>query len=227
MAVTKYDNLKHILGKEFVAALALKKVLVVGAGGIGCELLKDLVLSGILQITVIDLDTIDLSNLNRQFLFQKQHINLSKAKTARETVLKFNKDAQITAHHASIFDPQFDISFFKSFDLVLNALDNLAARRYVNKMCLAANKPLIESGTAGYLGQVSAHLKGVTSCYDCTPKETERKTYPVCTIRSTPSAPIHCIVWGKSFLFSNLFGASESGDEINTEKTADNGEVIT
>jgi ubiquitin-like 1-activating enzyme E1 B len=87
-------------------------------------------------------------------------------------------------------------------------------------MCVAAGVPLIESGTAGYLGQVqpivkASHngprplknnknlggIKDVTECFDCVPKPIP-KTFPVCTIRSTPSAPIHCVVWAKSYLFS-------------------------
>ncbi len=200
----------------------------VGAGGIGCELLKTLVMMGFLQIEIIDLDTIDLSNLNRQFLFQKQHIKQSKAKVARESALKMNPDAKIIAHHASIFDRQFNLEWFKSFDIVLNALDNLAARRHVNMMCMAAKVPLVESGTTGYLGQVTFHLKNVTKCFDCEPKPTP-KTYPVCTIRSTPSAPIHCIVWAKSHLFVQLFGEEEEEEgsgESNPALETDNQQVL-
>ncbi len=91
------------------------------------------------------------------------------------------------------------MSWFRGFKIVFNALDNLEARRHVNKMCLAAGVPLIESGTTGFNGQVQVIKKGLTACYDCSPKETP-KTFPVCTIRSTPSQPIHCIVWGKSYL---------------------------
>lgn len=91
------------------------------------------------------------------------------------------------------------MDWFKRFTIVFNALDNLDARRHVNKMCLAADVPLIESGTTGFNGQVQVIKKGLTACYDCTTKETP-KTFPVCTIRSTPSQPIHCIVWGKSYL---------------------------
>ncbi|KAL9109159.1 MAG: hypothetical protein Q9227_006084 [Pyrenula ochraceoflavens] len=75
-------------------------------------------------------------------------------------------------------------------------------------MCLAANVPLIESGTTGFDGQVQAIKKGKTACYDCTEKEVP-KSFPVCTIRSTPSQPIHCIVWAKSYLLPELFGVSE------------------
>ena len=75
-------------------------------------------------------------------------------------------------------------------------------------MCLAAEVPLIESGTTGFNGQVQAIIKGKTECYDCNTKEVP-KSFPVCTIRSTPSQPIHCIVWAKSYLFTEMFGISE------------------
>lgn len=61
---------------------------------------------------------------------------------------------KLVAHHANIKDPEFNIDWFQSFDIVFNALDNLDARRHVNKMCLAADVPLIESGTTGFNGQV-------------------------------------------------------------------------
>ncbi|RKP38489.1 hypothetical protein BJ085DRAFT_29443 [Dimargaris cristalligena] len=134
------------------------RVLVVGAGGIGCELLKNLVLSGFLDIHVVDLDTIDLSNLNRQFLFQRCHIGQSKAQVAAAAVRRFNPNARVTPYHDNIMHPKFDARWFARFDLVLNALDNLEARRYVNRLCLVTNRPLLESGTAGYQGQVTDYL---------------------------------------------------------------------
>ncbi|KAJ3402568.1 hypothetical protein CcCBS67573_g02289 [Chytriomyces confervae] len=188
------------------------RLLMVGAGGIGCELLKDLVMAGFERITIIDLDTIDVSNLNRQFLFQKQHVKKSKAHIAKESALRFNPNVQIESLHNSIFESKFNVEWFRSFDLVMNALDNIPARKHVNMMCRAASRPLIESGTAGYLGQVAVHLKN-TQCFDCEPKPTP-KTFPVCTIRSTPSTPIHCIVWSKSYLFNLLFGKDEDDNAM-------------
>ena len=73
----------------------------------------------------IDLDTIDLSNLNRQFLFQKQHVKRPKALVAKETASKFNPSVKIDAIHGNVKEPQYDVEWFKSFDLVMNALDNL------------------------------------------------------------------------------------------------------
>lgn len=69
-------------------------------------------------------------------------------------MLKFRPGADIVAHHANVANAEFDVDFFKQFNVVLNGLDNLEARRHVNRMCLAAGVPLVESGTTGYLGQV-------------------------------------------------------------------------
>lgn len=138
---------------------------------------------------------------------------------------KFNPNVKIIAHHANIKDSQFNVQWFKGFNIVFNALDNLEARRHVNKMCLTADTPLIESGTTGFNGQVQVIKKGVTACYDCTPKETP-KSFPVCTIRSTPSQPIHCIVWGKSYLLNEIFGASEDESAFDNTEDRDNAEEI-
>ncbi|XP_076246907.1 ubiquitin-like activating enzyme 2 isoform X2 [Calliopsis andreniformis] len=199
-------------------AVLRSKVLIVGAGGIGCEILKNLVMTGFTDIEIIDLDTIDVSNLNRQFLFQKKHVGKSKADVARETALTFNPDAKIVHYHDSITSPDYGVSFFKKFTLVMNALDNRAARNHVNRMCLAADVPLIESGTAGYEGQVELIKKGLSQCYECTPKAAQ-KSYPGCTIRNTPSEPIHCIVWAKH-LFNQLFGEEDPDQDVSPD-TAD------
>lgn len=201
------------------------RVLMVGAGGIGCELLKNLVLTGYREVHVVDLDTIDLSNLNRQFLFRQEHIKKSKALVAKEAAQKMNPNVNIVAHHANIKDPQFNVEWFRGFKLVFNALDNLEARRHVNRMCLAADVPLIESGTTGFNGQVQIIKKGITACYDCTSKEVP-KSFPVCTIRSTPSQPIHCIVWGKSYLLNEMFGTSEDQGALDNTESADNAKEI-
>ncbi|KAL8570498.1 E1 ubiquitin-activating protein uba2 [Nucella lapillus] len=207
--------LKGMLQGNLAENIQNSKVLVVGAGGIGCELLKNLVLTGFKTIEVIDLDTIDVSNLNRQFLFRKEHVGKSKSQVAKESVLKFNPDVDIVAYHDSIMNPDYDVNFFKQFTLVMNALDNRAARNHVNRMCLAANIALIESGTAGYYGQVTVIKKGVTECYECQPKAPQ-KTFPGCTIRNTPSEPIHCVVWAKH-LFNQLFGEEDPDQDVSPD----------
>eukprot|EP00775_Hariotina_reticulata_P001221 gene1221-1560_t len=173
---------------------------------------KTLVLTGFHNIDVIDLDTIETSNLNRQFLFRRAHVSQSKAQVAADVVKSFAPNANIKAYQANIKEARFGLDFFKGFDLVLNGLDNMDARRHVNRLCVAAGVPLVESGTAGYVGQVSVHVKGVTECYECQPRVAAQKSYPICTLRNTPDKPIHCVVWGKELLFPRLFGKVEVSD---------------
>jgi ubiquitin-like 1-activating enzyme E1 B len=209
MSEERYSSLKNTYGEEHFNKVWNSKILVVGAGGIGCEILKNLVLGGFKTIEVIDLDTIDVSNLNRQFLFRPEHVGKPKSLIAAEAATRFNPDVKITPHYGNVKDNKFGISYISTFNIVLNALDNVDARRHVNRLCLSANVPLIDSGTTGYLGQVMPIFKGVTSCYECMPKPTQ-KVYPICTIRSTPDKPVHCIVWAKE-CFKLLFGnTSES-----------------
>ena len=103
----RYAPAAAVLGAEHERVRGAR-ILIVGAGGIGCEVLKDLVLAGVGHIeivrvtrrplTQIDLDTIDLSNLNRQFLFQKQHIKQPKAVVAKASASAFNPDVTVVAH---------------------------------------------------------------------------------------------------------------------------------
>lgn len=183
--------------------------------------MKNLALSGFTYVELIDLDTIDVSNLNRQFLFRPEHVGHPKSLVAAEAAQRFNPDLKVIAYHDNIKSHRFNIAYFQTFDLVLNALDNVDARRHVNRLCLAAKVPLFDSGTTGYLGQVMPILKGYTACYECLPKPTQ-KVYPICTIRSTPDKPVHCIVWAKECL-KLLFGPSNDSmlfeDEASGESS--------
>ena len=224
----------QLLGdKELTDQIKKSKILLVGAGGIGSEVIKNLLLLGFETINVIDLDTIDVSNLNRQFLFNRQHVGKSKAETsAAVAVHRFGHNPSINVKpiHNSIQSSEFDIDFYKSHTLVINALDNKAARSHVNRMCLAADVPLIESGSEGYMGQVFLIKKGVTQCYECLGPKADNRSFASCTIRNTPSLPIHCIVWGKH-LFAQLFGEVDADNDVspdmNDPELAKNGEQTT
>jgi ubiquitin-like 1-activating enzyme E1 B len=201
-------------------------VLVVGAGGIGCELLKSLALCRFRSIGVIDLDTIEVSNLNRQFLFRREHVGQPKATVACDSIRRLCPSIHIEPFHGDVItDPRFDISFYKQYDLVINALDNVQARQHVNRMCLLCSKPLIDSGSTGYNGQATLIFKGRTQCYDCIEKPKQQRTYAVCTIRNTPSQPIHCIVWAK-FLYNQFFGDNDDPNNEDVTPDADDPENL-
>lgn len=212
--------MSQLLGdEELTKEIKKSRILLVGAGGIGSEVIKDLLLMGFETIDMIDLDTIDVSNLNRQFLFNRQHVGKSKAETAAKVAVEnfaHSGSVKVNPIHDNITKQHFGIDFYKSHTLVINALDNRAARSHVNRMCLAADVPLIESGSEGYMGQVFLIKKGVTQCYECEGPKADSRSYASCTIRNTPSLPIHCIVWGKH-LFAQLFGEEDPDNDVSPD----------
>lgn len=175
----------------------------------------------------VDLDTIDVSNLNRQFLFRRAHVGASKASVAAASASRFAPHTHITPHRADVrSSPSFTPVALASYTLIVNGLDNLDARRHVNRCALAARVPLVESGSAGVLGQVTVHARGLalggegddtadaTECYECAPKAPP-KTFPVCTIRNTPDKPIHAVVWAKELLYARLLGPVDAVTDLD------------
>ena len=138
---SRFTPMSIAFGIETFKTVSESKVLVVGAGGIGCEILKNLVLSGFLNIEVIDLDTIDVSNLNRQFLFRGVHVGKSKAEIASIAASSFNSAVTIKYHHGNIKDPKYGIGYFQTFNVVnINFSDivlNFKQILFVINICLS------------------------------------------------------------------------------------------
>lgn len=122
-------------------------------------------MTGFQNIKVIDLDTIDVSNLNRQFLFRREHVGLSKSTCLRQAILAQNPSINIHSLEGRIQQHNFGYNFMSQFDIVINALDNVEARNYVNKMCFNLGTPLVEAGTNGYNASMRPIMKKVTPCY--------------------------------------------------------------
>ncbi|KAH8740887.1 SUMO-1 activating enzyme subunit 2 [Cryptosporidium ryanae] len=208
---------KKILGEILTEKIQSVRILVVGAGGIGCELIKNLVLCGSRYITIIDMDGVDISNLNRQFFFRRKHVGMSKSIVIAQEATSLLKRRD--KYNTQNFDIKgivgniinFGTDFFKKFSLVLNALDNVSSRSYVNKICVASNIELIDAGSAGFSGQVHPIIPRISRCYECTPPPVQ-KSFPICTIRLTPDKPQHCIAWSKN-LFEIMFGTDENSEE--------------
>jgi ubiquitin-like 1-activating enzyme E1 B len=217
------------LSEEQQTQLKNAKILLVGSGGIGCEVLQNLVGVGVRDVAVIDLDTIDLSNLHRQFLFRRSHIGKTKADTACEVVRSFVPESERSELRLRptvtnvITDSTVSVEYLQSFTLVINALDNIPARRHINRLAVGGSVPLLECGSAGLLGQTAVHVPPATACYECAPLPTPT-SFAVCTIRSTPSKPIHVVVWAKErALAPFLEEEEEEEEEATTTKEQDGG----
>lgn len=200
------------------------KILVIGAGGLGCELLKNLALMGFKNIDLIDMDTIDISNLNRQFLFRQSDVGRSKAEAAAEFINKRVPGTNVIPHNCMIQD--YDEGFYKQFHIIVCGLDSIVARRWINGMVMSLLDyeddgsliqssiiPIIDGGTEGFKGNARVILPSLTACIECTldlfPPQVN---FPLCTLAHTPRLPEHCIEYVRLLLWSkdNPFG----GDDV-------------
>ena len=195
--------------------LSDKKILIVGAGGLGCELLKLLVINGFKQISIIDMDKIERSNLNRQFLFDHSSIGKYKSEIAIEKIKEYRQDStlKINAYIGNIKDEnKFGEKFYSNFDLILNALDNNDARYYINNICIKLNIPLINSGSEGIYGMINWHIRGLTPCFACQKLMKDEDVIPICSIRLKPEKIEHSVAWAK-VLFEQIFVENNKKEE--------------
>ncbi|KAH3678451.1 hypothetical protein WICMUC_001468 [Wickerhamomyces mucosus] len=218
---SRYDSQIAVFGLDFQQAIANSKTFLVGSGAIGCEVLKNWALMGLGsgpngKIVVTDNDTIEKSNLNRQFLFRPKDVGKNKSQVAAEAVVAINPDlkGKIEAKGDKV-GPEteniFDNDFWESLDFVTNALDNIDARTYVDRRCVFFKKALLESGTLGTKGNTQVVIPRLTESYSSS-QDPPEKAIPLCTLRSFPNKIDHTIAWAKS-LFQGYF--TDSIENVN------------
>ena len=215
---SKYADPNFNPGEELVKNYPELQVLVVGAGGLGCEILKNLALCGVKHIFVVDLDTIELSNLNRQFLFRQKDIGKFKAEVACEFIKNKYPDIDIKPSCRKI--QEFTDDFFRQFHIIIGGLDNIEARSYINQKIHELVEfdeegkpkpetviPFVDGGTEGFRGQVKVIVPYTTSCFDCDTDliNTKRNTYAMCTIAENPRVPEHCIEYAFTIEWKKQF----------------------
>jgi len=208
---TRYYSQEIIFGESFQKKLAESKYFVVGSGAIGCEMLKNFAMMGIGcsdkgHVYVTDMDSIEKSNLNRQFLFRSWDIGKMKSQVATDAVKAMNPNMHIRAYIDGVLPETENIyndEFFERLDGVVNALDNVKARQYVDRRCVYYQKPLVDSGTLGTKASVQVVVPFLTESYSST-NDPPDPSVPMCTLRNFPNLIEHTIEWARDN-FAGLF----------------------
>ena len=208
---SRYDGQIAVFGKEFQEKIARQKYMVVGAGAIGCELLKNFAMMGLGaspegKIYVTDMDHIERSNLNRQFLFRPWDVQQPKSSVAARAAKVMNPDLNIEAHENRVGSDTEEIyndDFFENLDGVANALDNVEARTYMDRRCVYYRLPLLESGTLGTKGNTQVVIPDLTESYSSS-RDPPEKSIPICTLKNFPNQIEHTLQWARD-LFEGTF----------------------
>lgn len=225
----RYDGQIAIYGSKLQRQLQGLSVFLVGAGAIGCEILKNWAMMGIAcalpesldadaarkvgTVYVTDMDQIEKSNLSRQFLFRNHDINHAKSTTAVNAVKHMNTAFRGVAYEQKVAaetEHIFHDEFYEGMDLVCSALDNVEARLYLDSKCVFYNKPLLESGTLGTKGHTQIVIPKLTENYGAT-RDPPEKSIPVCTLKHFPNQIEHTLQWGREW-FEEVF--KQAADDV-------------
>ena len=162
--MTNFFEVHHkLIGEEQQQLISNSNIAIIGLGGLGCSVAMGLVRLGLKNLTLIDADTIKVSNIPRQLLFNHEDVGLSKVKTSKKVLQKIFDDLNIRCIEEFI-NSQNGINHLKSSDIVIDCTDNYVARYAISKCCHSLKKTMIYGGVEGFSGQV-----GVFSYYGSLP----------------------------------------------------------
>ncbi|CAM9877805.1 unnamed protein product [Pylaiella littoralis] len=215
----RYDGSIMVFGKTMQEMLGKQKLFLVGAGAIGCEMLKNWAMMGVGcsgdgKVHVTDMDHIEKSNLSRQFLFREADIGRPKSLTAAGAVSAMNPYLNIKPYEAKCAqetEELFSDDFYSSLSAVCTALDNVEARLYMDQRCLFYRKPMLESGTLGTKGNTQIVVPYLTENYGAS-RDPPEKSIPVCTLKNFPNQIEHTLQWSRDW-FEGCF--KQNAEDVN------------
>ena len=165
--VSRYS--RHIIMPQVGSAgqrrLLDASVLVVGAGGLGSPICIYLALAGVGTVGIVDFDTVDVTNLQRQILHHNDDVGRPKVESARETLLAYNPDLNVVLHEEPITSANA-MGIMEAYDVIINGADNFPARYLVNDAAYLGGKPLVDGSILMFDGQATVFLPG-QGCYRC------------------------------------------------------------
>jgi ubiquitin-activating enzyme E1 len=190
-----------LYGTNYEQKILETPIIIIGAGSIGCEHLKNLVfMNNTRKIIITDFDTITKENIKQQFLYKMEDINKLKTTSATQNINKFNPDTNIIALNLDI-NNSFDIIYNllseeeKSKVCIFSAVDNITTRKFIDDKCFKYNIPFFESGIDGLKGHTQSIIPFITETYSESTDPEHQLTYPICVIKNFPNNLDHLIEW--------------------------------
>jgi ubiquitin-activating enzyme E1 len=205
----RYDPYRQVFGNARQAVMQGLRYFMIGAGALGCEQLKNWAMMGVGttgQIWVTDMDQIERSNLNRQFLFRDSDIGKMKSSAAAAAATVMNPAIRIEAPSNQIGPESaamYHDEFYQGLSGVCNALDNIATRVFSDAQCVRYKRPLLESGTLGSKAHMQIIIPDMTESYG-SQVDPPDKGIPMCTLHHFPSTIDHTCMWARD-VFSGIF----------------------
>ncbi|MDD3858337.1 MAG: HesA/MoeB/ThiF family protein [Methanoculleus sp.] len=180
----RYARQILLFGEEGQERLKRAKVFIAGAGGLGCPIALYLAVAGVGEIRLVDRDTVDRTNLNRQVLHWESDIGELKARSAEAKLREANPDIRVEALAATIDETNVR-DLVAGADLIVDAMDNFPTRYLLNREALRAGVPLLHGAIRGFDGQATTIIPGRTACLECLfPEAPPAEVFPV--IGTTP-----------------------------------------
>lgn len=198
---------RHILldelGIEGQARILASHALVVGAGGLGSPVSYYLASAGVGKITLVDNDTVDLTNLQRQILHTTERIGQPKAFSGKQTLAQINPEVEVVALQERVNGDRLN-ELVATASVVLDCTDNFATRHAINRACVGNKIPLVSGGAVMFDGQISVYNKrhDDSPCYSCLFPENEQ--FP----------EIHCSIMGVFAPLVGIIGASQAAEAL-------------
>jgi len=168
--------------------LCKSSVLVVGAGGLGSPVLYYMAAAGVGSITVIDGDTVEISNLQRQIIHTEEDLGVNKAKSAKNKIERLNCNVEIKAVDRFLVLDDIEQCYSSCYDLIFDCTDNFAARKTINSLSLNTKSPFLYAATNYFNGQLALFDPNNenTGCYNCLFEDPEDNSDPTPVSSTTP-----------------------------------------
>lgn len=194
------------LGAEGQQKLLQAKVVVVGAGGLGCPALLYLAAAGVGTIGIVDNDIVSITNLHRQVIYTTRDLGDSKAAVAARRLQELNPEIQVRTHQCLLSNKNA-LSLLKEYDLVVDATDNMVSRYIISDACLLLKKPFVYGGISRFEGQVAVLNCGTTT----EPPVTFRDLFPQ---PPSPESIANCVQTGVLGVLPGMIGTMQATEVL-------------